>query len=84
MQRFYLKKSEKTQQVEAIVADLEMRLSALQGDEVISKSLAKETKEEKIEILQNHITNLNSLHEYVESFFEAWVQEQKQLNDVES
>ena len=84
MQRFYLKKSEKAQYIEAIVADLEMRLNALQGDEVISQSMAKETKEEKIEILQNHITNLNSLHKYVESFFEAWMQEQKQLNNVES
>ena len=84
MQKFYLKKSEKIQHIQAIIADLEMRLSALGGDEIIAQSLAKETKEQKIETLQNHITNLSSLHEYVESFFEAWIAEQKQLNNVTS
>lgn len=84
MQEFYFKKSEKVQHIQVIVADLETRLKALQGNEFESQYLAKETKGEKMEILQNHITNLSLLHEYVESFFEAWITEQKQLDDVKS
>lgn len=81
MRSFYFKKSEKVQHIQAIVADLETRLNALKGNEAVGQLqfLATESKEEKIETLQNHITNLNSLHEYVESFFEAWIQEQKQI-----
>lgn len=82
MERFYLKKSEKVQHVQAIVSDLEIRLSALKGDEIAIGILSKESKEDKMETLQNHITNLNSLHQYVESFFEAWITEQKQLGNV--
>lgn len=81
MHRFYLKKSEKVQHIQAIVSDLEMRLNALNGNEPVAQFLSKESKMEKIETLQNHVTNLNSLHGYIDSFFEAWVIEQKQLGD---
>ena len=84
MHRFYLKKSEKVQHIQAIVSDLEMRLSALNGDEIVVQFLAKESKGQKIETLKNHVTNLNSLYEYVNSFFEAWIEEQKQLGNVKS
>lgn len=79
MDKFYFKKGEKVGNIQAIVADLETRLSALRGDDVTGQLLATESKEDKIEMLQNHITNLNSLQKYVESFFEAWIQEQKQI-----
>jgi len=80
MRRYYFKKAEKVQHIESIVADLETRLEALKGDKVASQLLAKENRAERTEVLENHINNLNSLHQYINSFFDAWLNEQKELN----
>jgi len=74
MIRYYLKKAEKCHHLEGLIADLEIRLSALKGDE-IAIQVIKETKQEKIETLESHIKNLQGIHNYINQFFEVWVKD---------
>ena len=66
----FFKRQAITSAIESVIADLEIRHQAINGDSQAVKVLSKESKKEKKEILTQHCKNLNEVHKFINEQFE--------------